>query len=451
MDRLVSTTLKAVLLSFLAGFSIILIQLFTREVTLDKIRGVDFNLIYNFVNTEDNFQTKHLQKVLNSLTTKDNVLFPIAILKQNNCIDNSQPNSNIQICKQLKNMSNFEAFLNTQKILKIENKNYVNHSSKFFMYKQFTNTEGYLIGHAGKYVLSNELEISKFFYFLQHSFIKLITTNDGRIQIWEKSRDMLFTIIFLSLILGYLYVRRIKINLLKYKELVAKKQKQKKEWGEALHEQKLIKETLQEKEDEIAKIEKLLKVPSQDDEELQAQVSLLKTSKDTMILDLQNSESRIKTLEQKEQSLIKTILEQSKRLAQKDNSNINEQNYTELSSIKKLWRLEPKWSERSSIETLVATKDGKTPFTITQAFISFDSYILARAARKGYKENDKEDLYGAINFLQDNNLLKAGEKGLFHKIRMSRNSWFHHAKYPNEVISKKLISILELENQKPPL
>ena len=443
---------KVIALSFLAGFFIILIQLFTREVTLDGVRGVDFDLVYNFVNKKDNFNTPYLKKALHSLTKEDEVLFPMAILNKKGCVDNSLENSTKQICKLLENIDSFEKFIKTQKVLSINDKKYVNHTSHFFIYKQFTHMDGYLIGHAGKYVLSNDLEITKFFYFLENEFFNLFTTQDGRSKLWQKSKDMFFTIIFLSAFLGFLYLRRIKRNLLRYKLLLREKQLQKKEWDKALSEQKSIKKALDAKEEEIAikesELAELLH-SSTDDAKLKKEISQLKDSKDVMLSKLQDASQTITTLEVKEESLIKTILTQSKRLAKKDNASVNEQNFHELSEIKKLWRVEPKWQERSKIEINVATTDGHTPFTITQAFITFDAYILARATRKGYKANEKDDLYNAINFLQDNQLLRAGEKGLFHKIRKSRNEWFHHAKYPNDTIIKKLLDVLEFHNQKP--
>jgi hypothetical protein len=425
----------AIALTFIVGFVIVLVQMFTRETTLDGVKKIDFNLVYNFVDDKNSYTPKHIEKALKALTYKKEVLYPMAVLTKSNCIDNSFENSDKQICKKIENITNFENYLKKQKVMLIGDKKYVNHSSKYFIYKEFKNLDGYLIGHAGKYIFANESELSKFVHFLKNNFTNLFFTQDGRSKLWNRSKEMLLTIFILSIALSYLYLRRIRKNLHKYNALNYEKNRQKKEWDAALEEQKNIQNALEE-------LEEMQESPN---EELQE----LESAKEEMLAKLEKSHEKISALELKEDKLIKTILEQSKRLAKTDAVEASASTYNELNNLKKLWRVEPKWMERSSVESEVATDDGRTPFTITQAFITFDTYILFRARRGGYKHADNQDLFGAINFLQDKGLLNAGEKGLFHKIRMQRNDWFHHGKYPNDGIIKKLLDSLDLQNQKP--
>ncbi|NOR58410.1 MAG: hypothetical protein GQ474_07805 [Sulfurimonas sp.] len=417
----------SIALTFIVGFVIVLVQMFTRETTLDGVRGIDFNLVYNFVDEKNSYSPNHIEKALKALTYKKEVLYPMAVLTKSGCIDNSFENSDKQICKKIVNITNFDNYLKKQKIMLIDDKKYVNHSSKYFIYKEFKNLDGYLIGHAGKYIFANESELSKFAHFLKNNFANLFFTQEGRSKLWHRSKEMLLTIFILSIALSYLYLRRIRKNLHKYNALNYEKNRQKKEWDAALEEQKNIQNALEELE------------------ELQEDESV----KEEMLTKLEKSHEKISALELKEDKLIKTILDQSKKLAKTDAVDANVSTYNELNNLKKLWRVEPKWMERSSVESEVATDDGRTPFTITQAFITFDTYILLRARRGGYKSADNQDLFGAINFLQEKKLLNAGKKGLFHKIRMQRNDWFHHGKYPNDGIIKKLLDSLDSQNQKP--
>ncbi len=422
-------------LTFIVGFIIVLVQMFTRETTLDGVREIDFNLVYNFVDEKNSYSPTHIQKALKALTYKKEVLYPMAVLTKDACIDNSFENSDKQICKKIQNITNFENYLKKQKIMLIDDKKYVNHSRKYFIYQEFKNLDGYLIGHAGKYIFADESELSKFAHFLKNNFTNLFFTQDGRVKLWHRSKEMLLTIFILSIALSYLYLRRIRKSLHRYNALNSEKNIQKKEWDAALEEQKKIQNALEE-------LEEKQEVPNDELQELES-------AKEEMLTKLQMSHEKISALELKEDKLIKTILEQSKRLAQADAVDANETIYNELNNLKKLWRVEPKWMERSSVESEVATDDGRTPFTITQAFITFDTYILVRAKRGGYHYADNQDLFGAINFLQDRGLLKAGEKGLFHKIRIQRNDWFHHGKYPNDGIIKKLLNSLDMQKQKP--
>ncbi len=446
--------LVTVLLTFIVGFIIVIVQLFTREITLDGVRNIDFDLIYSFTNTKNSPDTADIQKSLNTLVHNSNLLFPVAVLTKDSCIDNSQTNHKDSICKRITSLSSFSSYLNKQDILKIDGKNYVNHSDIYFMFKKFKTQDAYLIAHAGKYYLSPDYKIVKFFYFLNSDLRAYISTQKGRSDLYKESRDMFFTILLLSLYLSYLYLKRVKLNFLRYKKLIGQKRAQKKEWDSALEQQKQIRESLLKKEDEILQKEELLQElqsKSKYDSKLQDEINTLKSSTKSTQERLNNSIETISVLEKKEENLIKTIMQQSKKLSHKDNNSINEENYKELSLIKKLWRVEPKWIERSEIESSVATNEKRTPFTMTQAFISFDGYILSRARKHGYQKKESEDLFGAINFLQEKRVLEPGEKGLFHKIRISRNDWFHHAKYPNEIIIKKLLGLLQSSQQKPPL
>lgn len=427
----------ALLITITIGFVVILVQMFTRETTLDSARTLSFNLVCDFIDADAQISSSKLKTALNTLSSDGKVLFPIALLRENECIDNAF------ICEKIKSFNEFETYLSKQDVLVINAHNYVNHSSKFFIYEKLKNQNAYLIGHAGKYIFADESELSKFIYFLGNDFNDLLTTETGREKLWKKSRYMWLVIFIISGILSYMYIKRKRKNLARFKDLKILQRKQQQEWEEALTKQIEIENELQAKEDELSSME--LKSEQDSSREIQE----LQKSKDELHVRLQDSKKSLNTLEKKEASLIKTILSQSKRLAAKDASKVNEDTYNELTNLKKLWRVEPLWHERITIESGVTTDIKRTPFTITQAFISFDNFILQKAKRAGYKSRENEDLYGAINFLHENNFLNGTEKNIFHKIRIKRNDWFHLGVYPNKIIIKEVLKYLELQHQKP--
>ncbi len=436
-----------VALSFLVGFMVVIVQLFTRTVTLDGVREIDFNLIYNLIDNEELLSSQNISNGLNSLRDGEIVLFPMAVLTGSTCLDNSMNDKSKSICARVKDASAFEKYLQNKDIDLVKDKKFVNDSNEYFMFKNFTSIDGYLVGHAGKYILAQQSGFSKFFYFLSQEVVSLISFHDKRVEFYRASYHMWVTIIIISILLSYLYIRRSKHNLNRYKLLKSRQTIQKKEWKLALEEQQNIQYSLIAKEHEIA--QKLLEAQQTPNKTQLKSIDELNSSKDEILLKLEISEKTILNLESKEDKLLKTILDQSKRLATQDSIEANIEIYNKFNSLKKLWRVEPMWHERVKIESKIATEDGRTPFSITQAFISFDANIVQKAKTFGYKSSESEDLYGAINYLYNNNHINMTNKNIFHKIRIKRNNWFHNGVYPNKAIINKLLEILEQTKRKP--
>ena len=218
----------SLLLTIIIGFIIIIVQMFTRETTLDGARSLSFNLVYDFVDSSKPIDSKQLKTTLQAISENGKIVFPMALLKKDECIDNTL------ICAKIKSFDSFENYLANQDTLVRNTQNYVNHSKEFFIYKKLKAQDAYLIGHAGKYLFANESELSKFIYFLQNDFKDLLTTEIGREKLWQKSRYMWLIIFIISALLSYLYIKRTRKNLTRYKTLKTLQLKQQQEWEEAL-------------------------------------------------------------------------------------------------------------------------------------------------------------------------------------------------------------------------
>ena len=128
---------------------------------------------------------------------------------------------------------------------------------------------------------------------------------------------------------------------------------------------------------------------------------------------------------------------------------------TNTSKLKQLWRHEPTWTKRRDIETTASLTKNNLPFTLTQAFMSFERYIDKEIENcftgKEQEEALDKTLVKKINILVKVREMSRSDQNLFHRIRKARNKWVHGAIYPNQVLLNDLLGILEQTDISPPL
>jgi hypothetical protein len=166
-----------------------------------------------------------------------------------------------------------------------------------------------------------------------------------------------------------------------------------------------------------------------------------KTSKLTHII--QKSKETISTLESKEHTLREKLVEKLKFLEHDKKHKEHERMLKKLHQLELLWRYDPSWSDRKGIESIVSLKNTHLPFTLTQAFISFDKLILSKVQK--YKPNadgQNTNLFNNIQFIIEEYHLPMHMQDELHQIRKARNRWFHDGIYPSYEIIEVLIKLL---------
>jgi hypothetical protein len=187
--------------------------------------------------------------------------------------------------------------------------------------------------------------------------------------------------------------------------------------------------------------------------DLEEKIKVLKSDKEKLIKHVQESKEKVLNLEVKEDEIEEKEREVIQRMSSIDVSREHKKLKSDFKRLTKLWRLEPKWSQRISAESNLAPSDGKVPFTLTQAFMSFENYLVGWVVKEGLDDSDKRDLSlnYCIGVLMRKGAISEEQKNFFHEIRMNRNKWFHDAKAPSERFIDRLLKWLHENDLGPKL
>lgn len=420
-------------LTIFIAFTVSVIQMYSRDITLDKVHRTEFTLLYKFFNENNNLNKNKLATILKPLSTKRGYAhFQVAIISKDICYENTQHYYNRPLlCETFKNIKVLEPFINTQEF---KSSSVVKDLSESYLIKRFDKNKEYLIAKTNFYSKNNEL--SHFFYFLKNRYYQ----TNGINKIFEKGKFLFFIIFSVSLTLWLL-------NRLKYK----KHYSQYKHYQENEYElqQKLLlldtkyNETKRKRYENEELLEELGSKSEKEKENLKSTIKELKTSKDKLDKLFKKDESLIETLETESSNLRKKINMQLKKLDYYKQNEQNKQIFEKLERLNQLWRHDPTWEDRKNIESLVALKKSNLPFTITQGFIAFDKLVLNLVKQYDpYLIESQTNLNSNINMIFDNRLLPIKYKNNFHNVRKARNEWFHAGIYPSIETTNFLIKVL---------
>ena len=200
----IKEALTWLLWTILLTITVSIIQMYSRDITLDKVHRIEFNLLYKFFNENDNLKEKKLLSVLQPLSSKVGYAhFQVAIISRNSCNENTKHYYNRPLlCKTFKNFQDLVPFLNQKEF---RSANVVNDLSESYLIKEFDQKNHYFIAKTNFYFEDNELE--RFLYFLKYRYYQ----TNGIKKIFEKGKFLFFIIFLVSFIVWLL-------NELKYKK-----------------------------------------------------------------------------------------------------------------------------------------------------------------------------------------------------------------------------------------
>ena len=182
---------------------------------------------------------------------------------------------------------------------------------------------------------------------------------------------------------------------------------------------------------------------AQEIERLEQMIDDLRQKTSRLNTIIEKSKKSISILESKEHKLREKLIEKMKFLEYNKKHDEHEEILKKLHQLELLWRYDPSWGERKEIESIVALRHTHLPFTLTQAFISFDKLILAKVQKyEPYADGQNTNLFRNIQFIIEEYHLPMYMQDELHQIRKARNRWFHDGIYPTHKVMESLIKLL---------
>ena len=446
---LVSTVLVYVLLATAVMYS--------RQITLEGVRGFDFEIFYKTIQKLDQnriyIDFKHIIDTL-TIESGKTIFFSVALLEENSCLENGERND--KICSQYKNINEFNKHIKNVKPRKYYSVNiYDLNDGKSYLYRSLNlgGKEVYLIGEAGRYLgKSNFRAFNSFMFYDWPRYFLSLSTEKGKYgaikKTWTKTKEIFYLVVTISLILWLLNWFQVKKFRQEYLKSKIKEDQLNSKLNLLDQTYNSLKNERYEKEELIKNLElEMLDMTNKSGEEKSKLREALKIYKDKYKeLDqlLVEEEEYIEQLEREKIELNKVLQLQLSKLDKDEQKDKCKFNYEKLAQLELLWRHEPKWIERKNIESLVSLRETHLPFTITQAFIAFENVVSKLTdPYKNEFEGKYFDLNEKIQWIFRNELLPSKYEDDFHDARKARNRWFHSAIYPNMEVITFLIKTLD--------
>ena len=418
-----------------------IVQMYSRDITLDKVHRTEFHLLYKLFN-ENSIDRYNLQSTLNPLLTEHKfALFQVAIISEKSCSENTKHYYNRPLlCSTFSNFNNLNPYITSDEF---ETSNILEETnSESYLIKKFNNSDTYLIAKTNFYSRHNEL--SHFIYFIINRYYQ----TNGYKKIFEKGRFLFITIFLTSFILWAFNRLQYKKYREKYQMYIDKENDLQSKLYDVDTQYNDIKRKKYENdimlEEAQLKLQNIHFQSNAEKKELETTISSLNISKKELEELFKDDEDLIETLERESIELRKALHLQLKKMELYEQNKKNDLTYEKLEKLEKLWRHEPTWVDRKNIESLVSLKDAHLPFTITQGFIAFDKLVLKLVKQYDpYIIESQTNLMTNINTIFKNGFLPLKYEQSFHDIRRSRNEWFHAGIYPKLETIDFLVNVLQ--------
>lgn len=445
-----------------------IIQMYEREITLDGVRSIDFKIIHRLLDYQskvDKVGVKAIEDALNTLTSSSGkVLFPLAIIGQRGCMENGEGENMRHLCDRYPESVSFEEAIPNTAITAIDGVRLMKLGEHYYMFQHLKAADAWLLGKAGQYIYAEKDGISRLVFFLGYRLDNYLFEADGLRRMASNSWALWLLILGTSLFLGLSLKAKHFANRHKYLSLQQEKKKIQKQWVLSKEQYTILANQLKEKDqllaikevelndlyDESDSIESESKNSRLEQHHLQAEIAAIRLSIGELGYELKHSEDQVLLLEDKESELHSADDKQQRKLSNKDKDEASSSARSDLERLKKLWRLDQKWSRRQQAEADIAPCDGKTPFTVTQAFIAFENYVEDWVISISPQRADEDhSFYSNIEHLFQRGFITDDDKDFFHGLRMRRNDWFHNGRQPPLGMVNKLLEYLQTKNLKP--
>lgn len=421
-------------------------------ITLDNVRALDFKLVQRFIETQNivNFQDNNLTYPLNALTLDSGlVLFPIALLNNDSCIENGKTGHQNSLCQDFKNVSDINKLLidhqmavySDQSLIRID-------ETHALLYKKFANGT-ILIGGAGKYLGFNEFH--NIITYFRTDWIEILTTQKGIKKVWDKGHFIIYITFTVSLAFWLLYLYISHRNRKAYEDLKKQSDNLNTDW------EKLNEDYLQLLQNRMALENQLQSYTSESTTDFDSaattseMIATLSNEKEQIDQAITHTKSALLDLEKQESDLEILIENSYAKLNAIDQKTESSTLIEKLGRIKLLWRRGPSWKERRNLESELSENDTFIPFTISQSFIVFEKNVVRVAAKRFKNYSDEMSLFDAIELIKNEGKIKAKDVDMMHSIRKARNEWFHGGIRPSSKDIDDLIDFLNEFNVDPEL
>lgn len=444
------------------------IQMYEREITLDGVRSIDFKIIHRLLDYQskvDEVGVEAINGALNTLTSSSGkVLFPLAVIGQRGCMENGQDQNMRHLCDRYPESSTFQQAIPNNAITAGDGVRLMKLGEHYYMFQHLQAADAWLLGKAGQYIYSGKNGVSRLFFFLRYRLDNYVFETDGLRRMASNSWALWLLILGVSMFLGLSLKAKRLANRKKYLSLQQKIKKIQKQWVLSKDQYTVLTNQLKERDQLLAtkevelndlyeesdSIENESKTRMLEQHRLQAEIAAIRLSIGELGYELRHSEDQVLLLEDKESELHAADDKQQRKLSNKDKDEASSSARSDLERLKKLWRLDQKWARRQQAEADIAPCDGKTPFTVTQAFIAFENYVEDWVISISPQRADEDhSFYSNIEHLFQKDFIIEDDKDFFHGLRMHRNDWFHNGKQPPLGMVNKLLEYLQAKNLKP--
>lgn len=399
--------------------------MFSRITTLEGVKIFDFKIYVKLIEEIGTDKIDTLINVSNSLTYNSSNYYPIAVITKEKCLENGSGNSNI--CTNFNSISSLEKFLsNFAPIDKNGEILYIVNREVTYIHRKLDDNL-HLVGLTGKYIGEN----GTFFKFILNDwanyFLKYAPGKsgiDGFKKTWQKTEESFFIIFSISIILLLIIIFIQRRNLTKFNAL-----------KEKLNIETKKIEKLNEKYDDLnsQKLELEEKVDSEENEQ---KLNKLNT-------EIEKLKEEISKSSKYEDIIFEKFKKQSSNLSNDVKSEELENTISDMQKIKHLWTREFKWNNRLNLESNITTEATNIPFTLTIAFILFETQFIEKYSKKSDYYEIATTLESKINLVCTEYKLSEDVRRKFHQIRIARNRWFHYGKRPDSKIINNLLSVLD--------
>ena len=407
-----------------------LLHMFSREVTLDSVRNIDFKLIQDFSTHYDFEQTENRERfkiaIDNLSGAKGKAFYPIATVGKEFCIENG---SLPYLCTVYPNFEVIEAAIDSGEITEVYGTKILKTAEQNHYYiGELSGHPAWLIGEAGKYLAfpvdSNMRELA----FLKNAHYYLLDDR-GQNKLWQKNRwiwPLSFILSMIAWVVVYLRRRR-----------------QDKKMSKLRQREVDVESIISGKNNELTVLK--LRIDTLENE-IEAESS--QDGKDIIQQDLTKIQNELLELEKEHYGLIdekedldNQLASARRRLSSESKVKNMEALSGDLNTFRDLWRTDFKWTKRYEVDAEVATNNkDRTPFTVYVAFSAFERHLKNSCHRYSIYAQDNES---RIDKLLEANKIRPAEGQFLHKVRHARNKFLHEGKPPDAKLFSDLLILLE--------
>ncbi len=431
-------------LIYTAAFCLVvgLLQMFSREITIDSVRNIDFKLIqdfsagYDFEKDEDRQKFKRAIDNLSGYTGK--AFYPIALIGNDDCIENGDL---AYLCRQYPNLQAVEAAIALGEsttsygttVIKTDDANY-------YYIGRASGHDEWLIGEAGKYLAFPADSWMRELAFLKNADYYL-TDKRGLRKLWQKNQWIWLVSFVIALFLwgtNFLY------HLKKQKEIDGLYREKDKAESDASDKSNAVNQLEFQRNSQNDRI----LILEEQEQEYKEELEQIRSERTKTERDLSQAMDEWRSAEEDKKMLDAKLSNMRNKLDASAKTKDSEKLSDELNSLKSLWQIDPSWYERYNVEHIVATNsEERTPFTAFVAFSGMERFLKAACNRN--RIDARDDNQDRVAKLFEAEKIFWDEKKFLKKAMRARNAWVHDGKHPNPTLLKELLKLLEKRNTKP--